>query len=123
MILLLAGTMSVFAQNKTEKFKVRGACDMCESRIEKAALSVDGVSKAEWDKASLMLTVTYKQDKTDNKKIQSAIAKVGHDTELYRADDAVYAALPGCCKYERAAATATKIKTCCSTPCTSSCGK
>ena len=48
--LFLLGTVAVFAGHKTEKFKVYGNCSMCEKRIEKAALAVDGVSKADWDK-------------------------------------------------------------------------
>ena len=31
------------------------------------------------------------------------VAKVGHDTEKYTAEDAVYAKLHSCCKYERKA--------------------
>jgi len=33
--------------------------------------------------------------------VHQAVARVGHDTELVRAPDAVYEALPGCCLYER----------------------
>ena len=48
---LFLGITSLIAQDfKTEKFKVYGNCGMCEKRIEKAASSVDGVSKADWDK-------------------------------------------------------------------------
>lgn len=44
--LFVMGAFTVFAGNKTEKFKVYGNCGMCESRIEKAAKGVEGVSKA-----------------------------------------------------------------------------
>ena len=36
-----------------------------------------------------------------NHKIQKAVAKVGHDTDMHKAEDKVYNALPGCCLYER----------------------
>jgi hypothetical protein len=36
--------------------------------------------------------------------IHLAIAKVGHDTDLLKADDKVYEALPGCCQYDRESA-------------------
>ena len=98
---ILIASFSVFAQSKTEKFQVKGNCGMCKSRIEKAALSVDGVSKADWDKETEMLSVTFKEAKTDLDKIQLAIAKVGHDTPLHKANDDVYNKLPGCCKYDR----------------------
>ena len=100
-IFFIVGTMSVFAQSKTEEFKVYGNCGMCETRIENSAKSVTGVTTADWDKDTKMLKVTYDKSKTDNHKIQEAVAKVGHDTDMYKADDKVYNALPGCCKYER----------------------
>ncbi|MBE9467725.1 MAG: heavy-metal-associated domain-containing protein [Bacteroidetes bacterium] len=99
----IVGTISVFAQSKTEEFKVYGNCGMCENRIENAAKSVDGVTTAEWNKKTKMLKVSYDKYKADNNKIQKAIAKVGHDTDMHKADDKVYNALPGCCKYERKA--------------------
>jgi len=100
--LLMLGTFSVFAANKTEKIEVKGNCEMCESRIEKAALAVDGVSKADWDKTTKKLKVTFDDSKTSTDKIETAVAKVGHDTPHHKAADDVYNKLPDCCKYERA---------------------
>ncbi len=100
-IFVFIGTMSGFAQSKTEEIKVYGSCGMCETRIEKAAKSVDGVITAEWDQKTKMLKVSYDKSKTNSQKIQKAVAKVGHDTEMYKADDKVYNALHSCCKYER----------------------
>lgn len=95
-------TISLFAQSeKKEKFEVAGNCGMCETRIEKAANAVDGVSSADWDKETKMIEVSYNPEKTDVQKIQAAIAKVGHDTKMYKAEDGVYDDLPACCKYER----------------------
>ncbi len=99
--LFLVGAMSLFAQSKTEKFKVYGKCGMCKARIEKAAKSVEGVSSADWDKEAKQLEVVFDDTKTDVKKIQKAIAKVGHDTEMIKAEDEAYNSLPGCCQYER----------------------
>jgi mercuric ion binding protein len=99
-----------------ESFKVSGKCGMCETRIEKAALSVKGVESAEWDKETGNIAVEYDSEKADKDKIQKAIAKAGHDTELYTANDKVYEKLPGCCKYERVEA---KAAGCC--PSSSSC--
>lgn len=95
------GTFSVFAENKTEKFEVKGNCGMCEKRIEKAALSVDGVSKADWNKETKKIVVTFDDAKSNVHKVHMAIAKAGHDTEVHKAKDKVYIELPGCCKYER----------------------
>jgi periplasmic mercuric ion binding protein len=99
--MFLIGTATVFAANKTEKVDVKGSCGMCKTRIEKAAKGVDGVSKAEWNKETHVLDLTFDDTKTDLKKVETAIAKVGHDTPLVKATDEVYNSLPGCCKYER----------------------
>jgi copper chaperone CopZ len=99
--MFMFGTQAVFAGNKTEKFEVKGNCGMCETRIEKAALSVDGVSKADWDKETKKLEVVFDDKKVDVHKIHMAVAKVGHDTKMHKAKDEVYNKLPGCCKYDR----------------------
>lgn len=99
--LLLILSVSVLAQSETVKFKVYGNCGMCEKRIEKAATSVEGVSKAEWNKESKMLNLTFDKKKTSLMKIKKAIAKAGHDTETIKANYKVYNTLPGCCKYKR----------------------
>ena len=96
------GTMSLFAQSKTEKFKVFGNCSMCEKTIEKAANAVEGVTSADWDKTTKMMNVTFDKSKTNLHKVHMAIAKVGYDTEMHKANDEVYNKLPGCCKYDRA---------------------
>ncbi len=98
-IVALMSMNSLFAQSKTEKFKVYGNCGMCEARIEKAANSVDGVTKADWNKENKMLQVTFESSKTDVHKIHMAIAKSGHDTDMHKANDENYENLPMCCKY------------------------
>ena len=100
--LLLIASFSVFAQGlKTETFKVFGNCGMCESRIEKAVSGLDGVTKADWDKETKMLDVSFDESKLKIDDIHKAVAIVGHDTEKEKASDNVYNALAGCCKYER----------------------
>lgn len=99
--MFLLGTSMVFAQAKTEKFEVKGNCGMCETHIEKAAKSVGGVTKADWNQETKIMEVSYDESKTSVHKVQMAIAKVGHDTPMHKATDEVYIALPGCCKYDR----------------------
>jgi len=101
MAMFLFGTTAVFADNKTESFKVYGNCGMCKSRIEKAAKSVEGVSVATWDKVTKQIEVTFDDTKTDVEKIKEAIVNVGHDTEKLKAKDEVYNDLPECCLYDR----------------------
>lgn len=99
--MFLLGASMVFAQAKTEKFEVKGNCSMCKARIEKAAKSVDGVTKAEWELKTKILEVSFDESKTTANKVQQAIAKAGHDTPAYKAPDDIYKALHGCCKYDR----------------------
>ena len=100
--LFMLGTVSVFAAGKNEKIEVKGNCEMCEKRIEVAALKVEGVIKADWDKTTKKLKVTFDDAKTSTDKIETAVAKVGNDTPNHKAADDVYNKLPDCCKYERA---------------------
>jgi periplasmic mercuric ion binding protein len=86
--------------SKTETFKVWGNCEMCKDRIEKSAKE-EGASSASWDAKTKMVSVTFDPSKTSIDKLARKIASVGHDTEKYKADDKVYAALPGCCHYDR----------------------
>lgn len=102
MVITLMSLTTAFGQAKTEKFKVYGNCGMCESRIEKAAKSVDGVTAADWSKETKMIEVSFDSSKTDVHKVHMAIAKAGHDTEMHKAKDETYNALPGCCQYDRA---------------------
>ncbi|OYT15361.1 MAG: hypothetical protein B7C24_13435 [Bacteroidetes bacterium 4572_77] len=82
----------------TDSIHVHGVCGMCKDRIENAAL-VKGVKKAEWDKKTHTLVVVYKPSKISLDKIEQLIAKAGHDTENYHADNEVYESLPACCAY------------------------
>lgn len=99
--MFLLGTATVFAGNKTEKFEVKGVCELCEKRIEKAALSVEGVLKADWNKETKIIEVIFIDTKTDLLKIETAIAKVGHNTPNVKATEEVFRKLPGCCQYSR----------------------
>jgi copper chaperone CopZ len=88
-------------EKKVETVKVYGKCGMCKTRIEKAAKSEDGVSKAKWDQKKKELTVTYDPAVTNMEDVEKKVAGIGHDTENVRAEDKVYNNLHGCCKYDR----------------------
>lgn len=91
---------SQMMSTKTETFKVWGNCDMCKARIEKAA-KIEGVSKAEWNTDSKVLTLVYNPSVVKSDDILSKVAAVGHDTEKFKSSEEAYKKLPGCCKYER----------------------
>ncbi|MGN6352627.1 MAG: carboxypeptidase-like regulatory domain-containing protein [Parafilimonas sp.] len=86
-------------KDSTVIFKVSGACDaFCKPRIEAAAQG-RGVQAATWSAQTGMLTLRYDPSKTSIQKVQQRILDVGHDLEDKKADDAVYNALPKCCRY------------------------
>ncbi|MBK9257330.1 MAG: cation transporter [Saprospiraceae bacterium] len=84
-----------------KSFKVSGNCEMCKARIDKAAKSVKGVTKADWNVDTKILSVEFDDQKTKLVDIQKAIAKVGHDNAGAKADGKVYDKLPACCQYKR----------------------
>ncbi|WP_158962369.1 heavy-metal-associated domain-containing protein [Myroides fluvii] len=102
--LVLLTTAAVSAQEKEQPKQVigvKGLCEMCKKRIEKAALDVKGVRSVDWSIADQQLTVYLNPKKTTGKEIQEAIAKAGHDTDAVKATDEAYNDLHGCCKYQR----------------------
>lgn len=97
------------AQNKkdsTTSFKVQGVCGMCENRIEKA-LKIKGVKSADWDVDTKMLSLVFDPSRISLDKVHSVLADVGHDTELQKAKESTYKALPDCCHYREMSEDAT----------------
>jgi len=86
---------------KTTTFGASGNCEMCKERIEMAAKSVSGVTGAVWDVATRKIKVEFNPIATNSDAIQKAIAKVGHDTEKFKASDEIYKQLPECCLYRK----------------------
>lgn len=81
-----------------ETLKVSGQCGMCKTRIETTAKSVKGVKNASWNETAQVLTYSFNGNVT-KEQVSNALRNVGHDTELGKAPDEIYNALPGCCKY------------------------
>lgn len=92
---------SMTAKTEHAMINVQGLCEICKERIEKAAKGVSGVTSASWDQKSKQLHLNFDPAKTNVDAISKAVAKVGHDTDKYKADKAVYDALPDCCKYKK----------------------
>ena len=112
-LFVIVSALTATAQKKDQKketFKVWGECGMCKKTIEKAAKD-SGAATANWNTESKQLTVTYNTTKTNNQKIQQAIAAAGYDTRDITADNTAYDKLHECCKYDRKAAAAKAEKT------------
>jgi hypothetical protein len=90
------------SETDTLSIWVNGACGMCKTRIEEAALKVKGVETASWDSKTRQLKLSIDPEKLNLNKLHYKIASVGHDTEELLAPDPVYEALPACCKYRDA---------------------
>jgi Cu(I)/Ag(I) efflux system membrane fusion protein len=91
----------IYAEDTHAHMQVKGSCEMCKSRIEKAAKAVKGVTSASWDLKNQTLHLNYDAGKTSLEAISKAVAKAGHDTEKNKAEDRVYKALPKCCNYRK----------------------
>lgn len=87
-------------KSKKEIFKVDGNCSMCKKRIEKAALSLDGVKYVSWNKKTDDLSIIYNNNKVGIEDIRTKIAQSGHDNGEYFSESEVYNKLPKCCKYK-----------------------
>ncbi|MBK6342748.1 MAG: heavy-metal-associated domain-containing protein [Flavobacteriales bacterium] len=85
---------------RTTTVRIDGDCPMCEKTIEKAAF-VKGEAEADWDVDAKTARITIDSTRTDVDAVLQRIAHAGYDNERYLAPDAAYAALPGCCQYER----------------------
>ncbi|AWH85064.1 metal transporter [Flavobacterium album] len=107
LILLITLTgLSVQAQEKKDKnakyeIEVKGNCDQCKKRIEKAAYSVKGVKSAVWHEDQQDLDLIIDETKCSLNDVRAAIAKAGHDTDTIKAEKADYDNLHSCCKYDR----------------------
>ena len=106
LILFIAIPLGMVAQEKEKKrtkaqFTVHGNCELCEKRIEKAALSVKGVKLADWDIPSNQISLIYNSQKVDLATIHKSIAAEGHDTTEAKARKEDYNELPKCCQYIR----------------------
>jgi Cu(I)/Ag(I) efflux system membrane fusion protein len=80
---------------------VNGNCDMCKSTIEKAALSVSSVIRANWNGETHMLNLDFELGSYNVDVVEKAIAVAGYDTKNHKASDSVYKGLPECCQYNR----------------------
>ena len=90
-------------KSKTSKaqFTVLGECEMCKDRIEKATFKIKGVKYSSWSVPKNKLSIIYNSNKVSLVDIKKQIAKVGHDTDEFKATREAYESLHHCCKYDR----------------------
>ncbi|WP_116786956.1 heavy-metal-associated domain-containing protein [Flavobacterium psychrotrophum] len=105
LLIMLAG-FTMQAQDKKNKnakqdIEVKGNCDQCKKRIEKAAYGVKGVKSAQWDADDQKLHVIVDEAKCNADDVRKAVAKAGHDTDKVKATEEDYNNLHHCCQYDR----------------------
>lgn len=88
-----------FAKNEEVlKVKTSAVCKMCKKRIEKDMSLTKGVSKAELDLETKVLTLVYNEKQTNPKKLKEAVSKIGYDAGEVVADQKAHNRLPDCCQ-------------------------
>lgn len=98
--LLLPACSAQLKNAHSTTVRIDGDCPMCEKTIEKAAY-VKGEAEADWDVDAKTARITFDSTRTTLDAVLQRIAHAGYDSERYLAPEAAYAALPGCCQYER----------------------
>jgi len=103
-LVVLTASLNVQAQEANSKGLVTAEihtsaeCGMCKKKIEDALYYTKGVKKAELNPKTQVLTVTYKEGKTDLDKIREVVAAEGYDADAVEADPTEYDKLPACCR-------------------------
>ncbi len=102
MIMMILFSVTTFAKETFTKtsFIVSGNCDMCKSRIEKAA-KLKGVKSVVWNETSHILTLIFVVNIVSVDEVQQNIAQAGYDTPKFKAEQTSYYNLPQCCHYDR----------------------
>lgn len=104
---LMLFSIVAIAKNITTEIKVEGQCGDCKERIE-TALDVKGISFAEWDVETKMLSIRYNDRKITEDEIHTIISELGYSTDKKEAKMDAQKNLPMCCQPKD------KKKACCS---------
>jgi len=87
----------LFAKNITSRIEVKANCKICKEKIEKT-LDIPGISHADWNKETKILTVRYNDKKVSLDDIHSMISKIGYSTNKVNANTMSQAQLMKCCQ-------------------------
>ena len=111
--LILVSTV-LFAKNTTSRIEVKANCEICKEKIEKT-LDIPGISHADWNIETKILTVRYNEKKVSISDIHSMISNIGYATNKVNANIDSQAQLMKCCQpKEPVKKCGTTKKGCCS---------
>ena len=92
--------INAWSQTKTVKILTSAECvaACCKERIEEEMKWTKGVTSVNHDIKSKTVTVSFKEKKTNLKKIRSKISMLGYDADGVQADKKAHYKLPVCCQ-------------------------
>jgi len=111
--LLLISTI-LFAKNITTQFEVKANCEICKEKIE-TTLDIPGITHANWNKETKILTVRYNDKKVSIEDIHNLISDIGYSTDKVSANLKSQSELMKCCQPKKPVKNCkTSKKGCCS---------
>ncbi|MGB0368699.1 MAG: heavy-metal-associated domain-containing protein [Flavobacteriales bacterium] len=102
-LLIIIATLSInFAQAQkkieTADIQTSAVCDMCKETIEKQLAFTKGVTAANLNVESGIVTVSFKSNKTTIAEVRKSINEVGYDADESPATKKGYENLHHCCR-------------------------
>ena len=88
------------AQKEVENVKIQtsAVCEMCKETIEKQLAFTKGVTAAELDMETFIVSVSYRSKKTTLDDIRKSINSVGYDADDSKTSKEAYGKLHHCCR-------------------------
>jgi mercuric ion binding protein len=91
-------TKDAASKKQTVQLMTNAECGTCKSIMEKELNYVKGISFAELDVASKVLTVKYSPDKISLDEIKVLVSQIGYNADDVKADPQAQSKLPACCQ-------------------------
>ena len=85
-------------EGKEVTIKTSAECNMCKERIEEKLNYTKGISFANLEVSSKLLTIKFKEDKITLAEIKTIITDLGYDADELKANVESQHKLPNCCK-------------------------
>lgn len=104
-LLIIFATITInvaFAQKSIETVEIQtsAVCDMCKETIEKQLAFTKGVTAAELDVKTAIVTVSYRTKRTTIDAIRAAINEIGYEADNSKPTKEAYDNLHHCCQKE-----------------------
>ena len=93
---------NAWAQKETISILTSASCfegPCCKDRIEEEMQFTRGVTAVDFDINSQLLTITFKEKKTDAYKLRQVVSSIGYNADDIAANKEAHDALPLCCQH------------------------